>query len=246
MPFDPIQPARDLASIGNADLLVSMIELAVGVKSSGFGYDDVEALVREALSRMEPVAAVAPAKAPRKARKAVAADLAPSAADTMKASAKMRRAAEKQQPAMMWPGCMVEGAGGAMWPEGNPMREARKLALAAQGWVPGDEKVDGYMIWRKAGEVVRLGHYGMVYMGLTGWHQMLRADRETLTDAGKPLLAAQQAAEKRLVAIAEAKAKARNACRLVVNARKSSNKALIGNAKAEIRKAWKARCEARA
>lgn len=146
---------------------------------------------------------------------------------------------------MRWDHAAMDYAGG------NPMRKARIEALISQGWIPGDDKPDGYMIMRRAGEVLRIGHHGMVYMGLTGWWQMPRADRDALTDAGRPILARLALISAAGAALTATKARRAQLVKHFAKHRAAAKgaewaKHALLTAKAEAGRAWRALQKARA
>jgi hypothetical protein len=133
---------------------------------------------------------------------------------------------------------------------GNPLKAARFEALKAEGWQHVADR-DGYQILARGDARLRIGHHGMIYCGDATWVQLDKAERDRLTDAGRPILA-------RLAALAAAQdklaaARSRRAAlvkhfpkhRSAAKGATWAAAALLG-AKGEARATWRALVKARA
>jgi hypothetical protein len=137
---------------------------------------------------------------------------------------------------------------------GNAMLGARMLALKAEGWVKGKADKHGYTPWTRGAETLRMGPWGAIYLGASGWVQMARDDRDALTEAGRALLLAEVPKHKAREARNAAKTAARVAFigvsrfRALIRAGKTSMKpdAARDCLRAKVAYAWKLRAEYRA
>jgi hypothetical protein len=98
---------------------------------------------------------------------------------------------------------IIKAAGNASWTWDaesaavrgwNGMLAARQFGLRARGWMNASKDSEGYVTWQRGAERVILGPYGALYMGDGTWRQLPRDEREAITEAGRPGMAAAVAA----------------------------------------------------